>query len=291
MGGLMNKTFGFLNSLTGKKQLWMVVILGFFVLSMLCFHIPLTLGLIGLVVLCFSCELMDSSLGMGYGTTLTPVLLAFGYEPLDLVPTILLSEFLSGFSAAYFHHEIGNVDLSKGSVDSRVALMLALGSVVGVSIGVSVALQIPTQTLKLAIGVIILIAGLAIWVFLNHQFVFKTWKMFLLASVASFNKALSGGGYGPLLTSGQILSGIKGKASVGITSFAEGFTCLVGVILFMGRGQSFQLELMIPVITGALLAVPFSAEFVKKVNEKSLKLAIAILTILLGLFTIIKTLT
>ena len=33
-----------------------------------------------------------------------------------------------------------------------------------------------------------------------------------VAAVASFNKAVPGGGYGPLVTSGQILSGVQGKA-------------------------------------------------------------------------------
>lgn len=111
-----------------------------------------------------------------------------------------------------------------------------------------------------------------------------------IASIASFNKALSGGGYGPLLTSGQILSGVNGKASVAITSFAESFTCLVAVILFMIRGHYINIELLIPVCAGALLSVPISANIVSKLNENNLKRIIALLTIGLGLFTIIKTL-
>ena len=102
---------------------------------------------------------------------------------------------------------------------------------------------------------------------------------------------MSGGGYGPLLTSGQILSGVNGKASVAITSFAESFTCLVAVILFMIRGHYINIELLIPVCAGALLSVPISANIVSKLNETYLKRIIALLTIGLGLFTIIKTIT
>ncbi|NQV37305.1 MAG: sulfite exporter TauE/SafE family protein [Candidatus Marinimicrobia bacterium] len=233
---------------------------------------------------------MYSSLGMGYGTTLTPILLAFGYSPLQLIPTILLSEFLSGFASSYFHHKAGNVDLTRQSKDFRIALLLALGSVVGVAIGVNVAIQIPTNILKLLIGTIIFIAGISIWILHNCVFVYKTWKMFLLATIASFNKALSGGGYGPLMTSGQILSGVSGKASIGITSFAEGFTCLVGVILFLGKGKGLSLDLFLPVVTGALISIPFSTELVKRLNETTLKKIIAVFTALLGLFTIYKVL-
>ncbi len=277
-----------LKSMDIKKQRWFLCVTGFFILAIMVCDIPLSWGMAGLITLCFFCELMDSSLGMGYGTTLTPVLLAFGYEPLELVPTILLSEFLSGFASSYFHHDTGNVDFTRQSRDFRVAMLLALGSVVGVTIGVNIAVQIPTYILKLVIGLIITTAGISIWALHSRTFMFKTWKMFLLASVASFNKALSGGGYGPLLTSGQLLSGINGKASVGITSFAEGFTCMVGVILFLGKGQGFTLDLLVPVLAGALLSVPISTEFVKHINEVSLKKVIAILTMIMGLFTIIK---
>jgi len=210
-----------------KKLLWLLFIVVAYLTLTVKQGEVFSWGSLGLIALCFSCELMDSSLGMGYGTTLTPILLVFGYQPLQLIPTILLSELLSGFASSYFHHESGNVDFSRNSRDSKTAWLLALGSMIGVIIGVNVAVQIPTVLLKLFIGVIITLAGISIWILNNRTFVYKTWKMCVLALIASFNKALSGGGYGPLMTSGQILSGINSRASVGITSFAEGFTCLV----------------------------------------------------------------
>lgn len=271
--------------------IWVVTIVVILVFSFTKGVIPVTANILILILICFVCELMDSSLGMGYGTTLTPILLAIGYEPLQIVPTILLSEFLSGLSASVFHSRAGNVDFtSKKSRHSKIAIVLALGSVFGVIIGVNLAVEIPVFILKLTIGIIITTAGIIIWFFLNHSFTFKKWKMIGIASIASFNKALSGGGYGPLLTSGQILSGVNGKASVAITSFAESFTCLVAVILFMIRGHYINIELLIPVCAGALLSVPISANIVSKLNENNLKRIIALLTIGLGLFTIIKTL-
>ena len=271
-------------------MVWVVTILVVLVFSFTKGVIPITANVLFLIVICFVCELLDSSLGMGYGTTLTPILLAVGYEPLQIVPTILLSEFLSGLSASIFHHRAGNVDFtSKKSRHSKIAIVLALGSVFGVIVGVNLAVEIPTYILKLTIGIIITVAGIIIWFFLNHSFAFKKWKMIAIATVASFNKALSGGGYGPLLTSGQILSGVNGRASVAITSFAESFTCLVAVILFMERGHYINIELLIPVCAGALLSVPISANIVSNLNETYLKRTIAILTISLGLFTIIKT--
>lgn len=271
-----------------KRWLWILTIIVVFVALHAWRGGAALPAVLGVILLCFSCELLDSSLGMGYGTTLTPVLLACGYEPLQLVPSILFSEFLSGFASSYFHHDAGNVDLSRRSPEHRIALLLAVGSMVGVTVGVSFAVKLPTHVLKLAIGAIITAAGIVIWMYQARTFVYRTWKMFLLATVASFNKALSGGGYGPLLTSGQVISGVKGKSSVGITSFAEGFTCLVGVIFFLGQGQGFDLDLLIPMVTGALLSIPFSTEIVRHIDELRLKRLIAVLTIVMGLFTIGK---
>jgi len=56
-------------------------------------------------------------------------------------------------------------------------------------------------------------------------------------------------------------------------------------------GQGFDLDLMVPMVAGALLSIPFSTEFVKHTTEIRLKRMIAVFTILLGLFTIYKVLS
>ena len=51
----------------------------------------ITVGLfLVLFFLAFCCEFVDSSLGMGYGTILTPTLLIMGFEPLMVIPAVLL---------------------------------------------------------------------------------------------------------------------------------------------------------------------------------------------------------
>jgi uncharacterized membrane protein YfcA len=244
-----------------------------------------------LLSVCFICELIDSGLGMGYGTILTPVLILFGFEPSKIVPTILFSELLSGFTAAFFHNEIKNVDLSLKGKDFRPALLLAGGSVVGVFVGVSFAVSLPKEVLKLSIGGIILLSGLLVIILSKKTIAYKSWKMLLLSMVASFNKSVSGGGYGPLVTSGQILSGVKGKSAVGITSFAEAFTCLVAVGAFLAKGGYINWPIFIPMITGALISVPFSVFAINKTKEDRLKIIIGVLTFFMGGLIIWKTIS
>ena len=82
-----------------KSQLW----IGLVVVLMGGAH--QALGQVGLqaalllLSVAFACELIDSGLGMGYGTILTPTLLLMGFAPEIVVPAILFSELLSGFAA------------------------------------------------------------------------------------------------------------------------------------------------------------------------------------------------
>jgi uncharacterized membrane protein YfcA len=235
------------------------------------------------------CEYVDSTLGMGYGTTLTPVLLMFGFKALDIVPAVLFSELFTGLVAAVTHHNAGNVSLKPGTKDFKVSTVLALCSVVGTLAAVFVAVSIPKMYLKLYIGVLVLVMGVLILISRNRVRPFSWGKIVGLGAVASFNKGMSGGGYGPLVTAGQILSGVEGKSAVGITSFAEGLTCAVGVAAYclITKG-AMPWNLAAPLAVGALLSVPFSAWSVKKISARKLTLAIGVLTTALGILTLVK---
>jgi uncharacterized membrane protein YfcA len=258
---------------------------------------------------------MDSTLGMGYGTTLTPVLLLFGFGPMQIVPVVLLSELFSGLLAGFFHHREGNVNLKPTTADIfkitnmlsplgyiekvkntvplhlKIALLLSACSIVGTVAAVFVAVNIPKLWLKLYIGFLVLAMGILILICLNKEFRFSWLKICIIGVVASFNKGMSGGGYGPIVTGGQILSGIKGKSAVGITSLAEGLTCLVGVIMYIliSKG-AIDWRLAPWIVAGAIFSVPLSAKSVKRISTERLKLAIGILTLILGSVTILRTL-
>lgn len=262
--------------------LYAVVIVALLAAGMVAGLVPVRLETFLIVLMCFAFELMDSSLGMGYGTTLTPVLLLFGFKPLELVPVILVSELLTGFSASFFHSSAGNVVLKRGSRHLHAAVILSVFSFVGVIAGVHLALTVSRTVLTIIIGAIITISGIAIFVASGRTFRYSPWRISILGAVASFNKSISGGGYGPLMTSGQVLSGVEAKAAVGITSFAEAFTCLGGVILYLIRGQAFDVELLIPVCAGAMLSVPFSAQIVKRVDETWMKRFVGAFSIVMG---------
>ena len=277
------------------------------------FELALGMG-IAIFIFAFLAEYMDSTLGMGYGTTLTPLLLLLGFEPLEIVPSILLSELITGVLAGFTHHSVGNVDFRPKTMNIKkiikslkelgifesfrkgiplhlkVALLVAICSIVGILAAVFLVISLPKFYLKIYIGFLILAIGIVILITLNKSYSFSWKKIAFLGLIASFNKGISGGGYGPVVTGGQILSGVNGKNAVGITSLAEGLTCLVGVLTYLFIHISINWILAPYLVIGGIISVPISVYTVREMKTKKLRKIIGIVTILLGLFTLGKIL-
>jgi len=237
----------------------------------------------------FICEYIDSSLGMGYGTTLTPLLLIMGYNPLQIVPAVLLSELITGLTAAFLHHRFKNSNFKLKSTDTKIALIMAGCSVFGTLAAVVIALNLPARYIKLYISLLVLSMGVIILTTLNRKYHFSWKKIVSLGLLASFNKGISGGGYGPVVTSGQLLSGVNLKHAIGITSLAEGLTCLVGVITyFLFTDHTIEWDLAPSLVLGALLSVPLAAYTVKRLDGKHLRVVVGWATLVLGLVSLGK---
>jgi uncharacterized membrane protein YfcA len=134
----------------------------------------------------------------------------------------------------------------------------------------------------LGIGVIILVRR-------NHKGALS-WKGLVgVGLLSSFNKGISGGGYGPLVTGGQIISGRETRSSIGSTTVAEVFVCIVGFLGYvLAKGGIFW-KLAAATSIGSVAAAPFAALTVRKVGSNKLKFIIGLATILLGAFTLVKT--
>jgi uncharacterized membrane protein YfcA len=85
-----------------------------------------------------------------------------------------------------------------------------------------------------------------------------------------------------------VVCGVTGKAAVGITSFAEAFTCLLAVSLFLGQGEHLNVVLFVPMCAGALLSVPFSVFAINVTREDYLRRVIGLVTMLMGALILMK---
>lgn len=105
---------------------------------------------------------------------------------------------------------------------------------------------------------------------------------------AAFNKGLSGGGYGPIVTAGQIMSGVAEKSAVSITSLSEALVSLTAVFTFILVRGSLDWVLACCLVLSASLSAPVAAFIVKRTESGRVKILIGVATFLLGLATILK---
>ena len=260
-------------------------------------EIPVWAIILLLVLLSAFCEYIDSSLGMGYGTVMTPLLLTFGVLRQEIVPAILLSEMLTGFAAGIAHHREGNVDLLKNKNIRTAVYYLAIPSVIGVVIATFLGAQLQFQGQKyINLYIAIMIVCIGIYIIYSNFFGKKSkqtlsrLKLLILGTIAAFNKGLSGGGYGPLMTGGQLTAGIEEREAVVITSICECFTCMIGLIVFFMLGGNLNLFYVIPICCGSMLSVIPAAKTVKILPSGMLKKTIGWATLLLGLLVLYKLL-
>jgi len=245
-----------------------------------------------LLVLCFSLEMVDNGLGGGFGTILSPLLVILGYDPRVVVPSILLSETVSGLWGGGWHRKFKNVNL-------RAVAYTLLGSLVGmVSATYLIGAVLPVTVTKQFIGIISLLMGVFVVV---RSFNFSKQatgndgkfspKYVLLGSIIGFNKGGTGGGYGPLSVSGYMALGFSAATAIGTTTIAEGIASLLGVVLYTNL-TGIVLEVALPMTLGAFLADPLSA-YVNNYLKKKLEppfhgRIIGLVMCVLGILTTLK---
>ncbi len=294
--------------------------------NVLQFIIQLNLIIIGLA---FLFQFMNGTLGMGFGS-LSPILIAWGFAPLEVIPAIIFTSGILGIISGILHLIFRNIDFWYGTKNIKIAGLFFIAGIIAIFIGVLVAINISAIVLKTYIGSLTLLMGF-ILIFndilknRNKEYFMKLQQYFnsfekkilekkkksfydphegiemhkevswlrlgALASLASFNKGMTGSGYGPVLSAGQVISGMDSKRAVGITVLVEGLVSSVGFIVyyFLNQTTTINWTLTISILAGGLVAAPISALIVKKTHPGNLKYAMGILCALIGLFSIIDT--
>lgn len=234
-------------------------------------------------ILAIIAELLDSSLGMLYGTLLSPLLILLGFDPLIVVPSILLSQAIGGIVATIRHHKFNNAEFCFQSKDFKVGIIIFSLGIVAVLIGTLLAIKIDKNILKTYISILVILMGLL--VVLNLKFKFSWKSITLLGLLSSFNKSLSGGGFGPVLSTGQIILGRESKNSVATTDFAEVPICLTGFAFwFFISSTPLNLYLLSSLCLGSIIGAYFGPFVLSKIkNENIIKKIIGGLAIILGL--------
>ena len=243
-------------------------------------------SMVMLLVLAFLCETLDASMGMGYGTILSPLLVVLGYDVRVVVPAILISQAAGGISASFFHHREGNVDLRWGSKDVEAFLLIACGGVLASVLAAKVSLGLPKGAVTTYIGCLVVVMGLVVVV--KRRFKFSRYGMVLVGLLSAFNKGLSGGGYGPVVTGGQMIAGSGSRSAVGVTTMAEPPICIVGFLAYLFMGSHVDWWLVGSLSVGGVLAGPWAARATAVMGDGRLVRFVGVLMVLLGLGTLLR---
>lgn len=247
-----------------------------------------------IILLGFLGALLDSSLGMGYGL-LTPILLALGLNPLTIVPVLLISQMTIGLSGTFFHSIYENVDLSSTKTqDVKITIISILIGLASMTFAFFFIINVSELILSIYISVLTIVAG--ILMFPKIEFGFSWKRMLLVSGWASFNKAVSGGGYGPIMTIGQMTTGRSARQSVAVTDFSEAILAGFGFFLYFLCNLYCQfdfsaiIELSLIMIISGICATPIGAFLTKKLEKKNAKGVIGISSIGIGIFSFIRLL-
>jgi uncharacterized protein len=251
-----------------------------------------------IILLAFLFETMDSSAGMGFGTGLTPLLFLLGYEPLQVVPILLLSEAITGFTSSYFHHEFQNVSFTlKKPLNqaTKVTALIAISGCFAIVLSVILtyaALDLPKSFIKTYVAILVLAMGIIGMIRLKStKSVFRPKLITGFATLAGFNKGIGAGGYGPVVMMGQIFSGIYEKSATAIVSLAEGIVSIVGFASFIfitSYGVTIDYLLLPSIFTGGFIAAIISPYLVRVFPNKMWRVVIPVYAILMGVILLAK---
>jgi uncharacterized protein len=244
------------------------------------------LVLLAMVGLC--AQLVDGSLGMGYGVTSATLLVAAGIGPAAASAAIHFSELGTTLVSGLSHHTLGNTDW-------RTVGVLALPGFVGAFAGATLLVNLDADLAVPVVASILIVLGTYVtWRFLSPKRLHFGPRpgARLLAPLGLFAgtiDSLGGGGWGPVGTSTLLASGrLEPRKVVGSVDTAEFVVAVGGSLGFLvGLGtQGIQWGYVLALMVGGMLAAPVAAALVRYLPARVLGVAAGGLIVLTNLQTL-----
>jgi uncharacterized protein len=225
----------------------------------------------------FLAQIVDGSLGMGYGTISTTFLLAIGVNPAIVSSRVHSARVFSSGVSGYSHHRFGNIN-------KKLFRALVVPGVIGAIVGASLAFfaQKYSSWVRLPLSIYTLYLGYFILrkAFGKTKYHQKVKRAGWLASAGGFMDSFAGGGWGTLVTSTLMSKRRSPRYVIGSVCLAEFFVVFVSSITFFILLRSIPIVDVAGLIVGGLIAAPIAARLVGKVPIKAMFIAVGVLVIL-----------
>jgi uncharacterized membrane protein YfcA len=115
----------------------------------------------------------------------------------------------------------------------------------------------------------------------------KTKRISVLAATGGFLDSIGGGGWGPIVTSTLLGQGRDPRYTIGSVNAAEFAVAFASGVTFMLFTGVDSWKVVLGLIVGGVIAAPFGAMLVGKINRKPLMLLVGVLVIGLSIRTIL----
>jgi uncharacterized membrane protein YfcA len=229
------------------------------------------LALVGLVA-----QLVDGSLGMGYGVTSSTLLVAGGLGPAAASAAIHFAEIGTSLVSGVSHHTLGNTDW-------RTVGILAVPGFVGAFVGATLLSGLDADQAVPVVATVLLVLGTYVTLrFLavpgRLQFQGRPSKRFLMPMglVAGTLDAVGGGGWGPVGTTSLLSSGrLEPRKVVGSVDTAEFVVAVggsLGFLLALGA-QGIDWAYVGALLAGGAVAAPVAAGLARYLPARVLGVA------------------
>lgn len=234
----------------------------------------------------FLAQLVDGALGMAYGVTCTSLLLSLGHSPAIASASVHMSEVVTSGVSGHFHWRLGNVD-------RRLFRSLVWPGMVGGALGAYVLTALPGEALRPWIAVYLALMGARILFIAWHgrtPATPATPGVRVLGFAGGLLDALGGGGWGPIVTSTLVGSGLEPRMAIGSVNRAEFFVTVVQSFVFVATIGFDLWQTVLALSLGGALAAPLAAHVARRIPARVLMVAVGTLIVALSLFTLVSSL-
>ena len=224
----------------------------------------------------FFAQMVDGALGMGYGLTSSTLMMGMGVKLPSISGSIHTAEMFSSAMSGYSHYKYGNVN-------KKMLLYLAVPGVIGAVSGSLLLIYLGNEYENLAKGLMAtytLIMGYRITRLAFKKIMVKQ-KTHIgrLGFFGGMMDAFGGGGWGSIVTSTLLSKGRKTNYVIGTVSMAEFFVTLSAAIVFFSSLGVSNIEIILGLIIGGVLAAPIAARLAGKMPRKTALILVALLLI------------
>ena len=221
----------------------------------------------------FIAQLVDGSLGMGYGITSSTILLFVGLSPAAASASVHFAKIGTGATSGLAHHKFGNVDWK---VVRRIALPGSIGAFLGATLLSSLSTEFSrpiSSSLLFALGVYVVIRFLVGKQRVQRKGTPRLRFLIPLGLVGGFVDATGGGGWGPVATPALLTDGrLAPNRVIGTVSASEFAVAVAASFGFLvGVGQTgVRIDFIVALLLGGLIASPIAAYLVRHLNSRFL---------------------